>query len=245
MSEPYRPHHVVVVGGGMTGLVAARRLALAGQDVTLVEQAGRLGGQVHTVRVGSRWVDVGAEAVHLGAPAARHLVEELGLLDSVLGSRPGQSWLWTGRELRALPAGVTPSGPTRLRPVVTSGVMSVRGLSRAGLEPILARLRPALTPDEDVSVGEFVSSRFGAEVTERFIDPLLGSLHAGDVHRLSLRACAPALVDAATHRSSLVRRKPAQAAALTIPAPPRRCRCSARGRAVCAPSPRPSLPASP
>lgn len=213
MTEPYRPHHVVVVGGGMTGLVAARRLALAGQDVTVVEQAGRLGGQVHTVRAGSRWVDVGAEAVHLGAPAARHLVEELGLVDSVLGSRPGQSWLWTGRELRALPAGVTPSGPTRLRPVVASGVMSVRGLGRAGLEPIIARMRPALTPDEDVSVGAFVSSRFGIEVTERFIDPLLGSLHAGDVHRLSLRACAPALVDAATHRRSLMRRKPAQAPA--------------------------------
>lgn len=213
MTEPFRPHHVVVVGGGMTGLVAARRLALAGQDVTVVEQAGRLGGQVHTVRVGSRWVDVGAEAVHLGAPAARHLVEELGLVDGVLGSRPGQSWLWTGRELRALPAGVTPAGPTRLRPVVTSGVMSVRGLGRAGLEPIIARMRPALTSDEDVSVGAFVSSRFGTEVTERFIDPLLGSLHGGDVHRLSLRACAPALVDAATQRRSLMRRKRAQAPA--------------------------------
>ena len=219
MTEPYRPHRVVVVGGGMTGLVAARRLALAGRDVTLVEQGSRLGGQIHTVRVGSRWVDVGAEAVHLGAPAARHLVEELGLADSVLGSKPGQSWLWTGRGLRALPAGVTPSGPTRLRPVVTSGVMSVRGLGRAGLEPIIARMRPALTPNEDVSVGEFVSSRFGAEVTERFIDPLLGSLHAGDVHLLSLRACAPALVDAAMHRRSLVRRKPAQQRAPRHPGP--------------------------
>ncbi|HKX66942.1 MAG TPA: protoporphyrinogen oxidase [Intrasporangium sp.] len=211
MTEPQRAHRVVVVGGGMTGLVAARRLALAGQDVTVVEQRGRLGGQVHTVRMGSRWVDVGAEAVHLGAPAARQLVTELGLVDSVLGSRAGQSWLWTGRGLRALPAGVTPSGPTRLRPVLTSGVMSARGLGRAGLEPLVARVRPGLADDEDVSVGEFVSSRFGAEVTERFIDPLLGSLHAGDVHRLSLRACAPALVDAATHRRSLVRRRQAAA----------------------------------
>lgn len=208
MTEPHRPHRIVVAGGGITGLVAARRLAEAGHDVTVVEQAERLGGQVHTVRLGSRWVDVGAEALHLGAPSARHLVEELGLVDTVVGSRPGQSWLWTGRGLRALPAGVTPSGPTRLRPVMTSGVMSVRGLGRAGLEPFVARVRPALAPDEDVSVGEFVSGRFGSEVTQRFIDPLLGSLHAGDVHRLSLRACAPGLVDAAIHRRSLVRRRP-------------------------------------
>ncbi|WP_353509383.1 protoporphyrinogen oxidase [Intrasporangium sp.] len=208
MTEPHRPDRIVVAGGGITGLVAARRLALAGHEVTVVEQDDRLGGQVHTVRVGSRWVDVGAEALHLGGPTARHLVEELGLADTVVGSRPGQSWLWTGRGLRALPSGVTPSGPTRLRPVATSGVMSVRGLSRAGLEPIVARVRPALAPDEDVSVGEFVSGRFGSEVTQRFIDPLLGSLHAGDVHRLSLRACAPGLVDAATQRRSLVRRRP-------------------------------------
>lgn len=211
MTTPDHPHRVVVVGGGVTGLVAARRLAQQGHSVTLVELADRVGGQVHTVRLGTRWVDVGAEALHLGAPPARRLVSELGLADGVIGSRPGQSWLWSGHRLRALPAGVTPSGPTRLRPVVTSGVMSVRGLGRAGLEPLAARLRPALAADEDVSVGEFISSRFGREVTAQFIDPLLGSLHAGDVHRLSLRACTPSLADAATRRRSLVRRRPAPA----------------------------------
>ncbi len=219
MSEPSHRHRVVVAGGGITGLVAARRLALAGHDVTLVEQSDRLGGQVHTVADGARHLDLGAEAIHLGPPVARDLVTELGLLDSAVGAGPGQTWLWNGRRLRSLPAGVTPSGPTRLRPVVTSGVMSVRGLGRAALEPLLARLRPALAADGDVSVGDFVAGRFGREVAERFVDPLLGSLHGGDVHELSLRACAPALVEAATRRRSLVRRRPAPPGAHAPSAP--------------------------
>jgi len=215
-----RSHRVVVAGGGITGLVAARRLAQAGHSVTVVEQSDRLGGQVHTVHIAGRDVDLGAEAIHLPSPPARHLVEELGLLDSVVGSRPGQTWLWTGRALRVLPAGVTPSGPTRIRPVLTSRVMSVRGLGRAGLEPLVARMRAELPADQDVSVGDFVSGRFGTEVTERFIDPLLGSLHAGDVHRLSLRACAPTLVDAATTGRSLLHRRPSAPAPGQSPTTP-------------------------
>jgi oxygen-dependent protoporphyrinogen oxidase len=119
-------------------------------------------------------------------------------------AQPGTTWLWTGRALRPLPAGVGPSGPTRLGPVVTSRVMSVRGVGRAGLEPLAARLGARLHDGDDISVGDFVSGRFGVEVAERLLDPLLGGLHAGDVHQLSLRACAPGLVDAASKRRSII-----------------------------------------
>ena len=39
----------VVIGGGISGLVAARRLAQAGYAITLLEADDRLGGQIHTV----------------------------------------------------------------------------------------------------------------------------------------------------------------------------------------------------
>jgi oxygen-dependent protoporphyrinogen oxidase len=77
------------------------------------------------------------------------------------------------------------------------------------MEPLAARRMPPLTPDSDVSVGEFVSKRFGAAVSRAYVEPLLGTIHGGDVGRLSLRATSPSLVPAATDRRSLVlRRRP-------------------------------------
>lgn len=199
---------VVVVGAGVSGLLTAYRLRAAGHDVTVLEAGPRVGGHVLTVDLAGRRVDVGAEAVHLQVPAAAALVAELGLADDLVGARANPSYLMTPRGRRPLPAGVGPAGPTRLRPVLRSGVMSVPGLARAGLEPLVAGLRGRLRGEhDDLSVGDFVSARFGREVSASFVDPLLGGLHSGDVDRLSLRACAPSLVPAATSGASLVRRR--------------------------------------
>jgi len=54
-----RPARVVVVGGGITGLVAAHRLTEAHVDVTLVEASARLGGKVRTGEVAGHLVETG------------------------------------------------------------------------------------------------------------------------------------------------------------------------------------------
>lgn len=207
------PRTVAVVGAGVAGLVAARRLARGGARV-VVWEADRLGGQVHSLQIApGTHLDVGAEALHLSAPGVAALVEELGLTETMICAGPGESRLLTRRGLRRLPAGVGPAGPTRLGPVVRSRTLSLAGLARAGLEPVVARRMPTLPDGGDVSVGEFVSDRFGPAVARTFVDPLLGNLHAGDVSRLSLRACSPALLPAATDGRSLVLRRRTRSAA--------------------------------
>lgn len=202
-TAPAAALRVVVVGGGVTGLVAASRVLRdsPGATVTLLEASDRFGGQVRSVDVGGVLVDVGAEAVHLGAPDAAALVRDLGLDRTVIAARPGQSLLLTRRGLRPLPAGVGPTGPTRVGPVLRSGILSVPGLVRAGLEPLTRRRHP-----DDLTVGDFIDGRFGREVTDTFVDPLLGNLHSGDVHRLSLHATAKQLVPVAASGTSLLMR---------------------------------------
>lgn len=192
---------IAVVGGGVTGLVAAGGLARQGAEVTVLEAGARLGGQVHTVRFRGLPVDVGAEALHTAAPRVLSLVDELGLTDRLLHARSATAWLWLARGLRPLPAGVGPAGPTRLGPVLRARVLSPLGLARAALEPLVAR-PPG---DADTGVGTFVAEHFGAQVRDRLVDPLLGALHAGDTSRLSLQAATPQLAAmAARHRSLLL-----------------------------------------
>ena len=62
---------VVVLGAGVAGLEAARRLRRAGARVVVLEARGRIGGRVDT-RIAPGWpvpIDAGAEFVHGRHPA--------------------------------------------------------------------------------------------------------------------------------------------------------------------------------
>nr|XP_027234645.1 peroxisomal N(1)-acetyl-spermine/spermidine oxidase-like [Penaeus vannamei] len=58
---------VVIVGGGVAGLTAAKTLLEEGvEDFVILEAQDRLGGRVHTVRRGPVLVEAGAEWIHGG-----------------------------------------------------------------------------------------------------------------------------------------------------------------------------------
>ena len=71
---------VIVVGAGVSGLVAARALQLAGVEVEVVEGRDRIGGRTHTVDLGDAAVDLGASWIHPGMDSTMiPLVQEIGI----------------------------------------------------------------------------------------------------------------------------------------------------------------------
>jgi monoamine oxidase len=85
------PMHIVVVGAGAAGLMAASELARAGRQVTILEARDRMGGRIHPLpetEFGYK-AEGGAEFVHGAAPVTRALMREAGLS---LAPRHGTRW---------------------------------------------------------------------------------------------------------------------------------------------------------
>ena len=77
-----------------------------------------------------------------------------------------------------------PADLAELRPL-----LSESGYAQAALEPDLAAQPLA----GDVAIGAHIDARFGAEVTDRLLEPLLGGVYAGRARELSFAAVAPEL----------------------------------------------------
>ena len=192
--------HVVVVGGGVTGLATARFLRQSGVSVTVLEAGEQLGGKIQTLQWQGVPVEAGPDTFLARVPWAVDLCRELGLGDDLVAPATGKAWLWIGGRLRPLPERHVLGVPTALGPLVRSGVLSPAGVLRAALDLVLPRRAAGADP----SVATVVGRRMGREVLDRLVEPLVGGINAGRADALSLAATARPVADAAARSRSLV-----------------------------------------
>ncbi|MBI5090238.1 MAG: protoporphyrinogen oxidase, partial [Actinobacteria bacterium] len=178
---------VVVVGGGITGRATAHALLAdappGSRSVTVLEAQPRLGGKIRTTPfAGLPAVDEGPDAFLARVPEATGLARSVGLGDHLVSPATGSASVWWDG-LQPIPAGLVLGLPTDLMRLARSRLIGWGGKLRAATEV----LRPRSNVDHD-SVGAYVRERFGDQVHERLVDPLVGSIYAADTDRFSLRA---------------------------------------------------------
>jgi protoporphyrinogen/coproporphyrinogen III oxidase len=210
VSSPSRPPTVAIVGGGISGLAAAFFLRDRGVAVTVLEGSPRLGGKLAVSEVGGIVVDEGADALLARRPEGTDLIGAVGLAGRLELPGTTSAGIWTRGHLHPLPKRQFMGVPADLGELQSAGILSDAGLARARDDLRL----PATPRDGDVSVGSFVAARFGPELVDRLVDPLLGGVYAGRSGELSFEATLGGLAEASRQYRSL-----AEAAASLLPAP--------------------------
>lgn len=207
------PPHVVIVGGGISGLSAAWYLQQAqrqGVDVryTVVEASNRWGGKVLTEQVDGLGdqpfvVEAGPDAFLTQKPWAIQLARELGLSDRLININSQHRTTYVlhhGKPVK-LPDGVAMIVPTQLMPFMCSPLISWRGKLRIGMELFM----PPKRDNDDETLADFVHRRLGHEALDIFAEPMLAGIYNAESDKQSLLATFPRFRQMEREYGSIIR----------------------------------------
>ena len=181
----------VVVGGGISGLLAALELAKAGRQVTVLEASQGWGGCVGSHVVAGLTLDSGAESFATRSSAVADLAAELGIAGSIVAPHPGGAWVQLPDGARELPKTGVLGIPANPWDPEVRRTLGFAGSLRASLDKVLpasAGTRAAIT-----SVSALVRQRMGRRVLERLVEPVVGGVHSADPALLDVDMVAPGL----------------------------------------------------
>jgi oxygen-dependent protoporphyrinogen oxidase len=208
----------VVIGGGVSGLAAARILAgckpvseaggtgLDGDaEVILLESSDRVGGKLLTGMFGAAPVELGPDQFLRSDPSAENLCRHFGLGDDLIAPAVRSAAVYSHGRPRGLPAGLMLGLPTDLDALADSGIVGDEALEFARSEserpgPVLSAadvgLDESADPAAELSAGYLLRQRLGDEIVDRLADPLIGGINAGRLDQLSLGTVAPQIARA-------------------------------------------------
>jgi oxygen-dependent protoporphyrinogen oxidase len=169
------------LGGGITGLTAAFRLAQKGLPVTLYEATDRVGGVLRSVRQEGYLAEFGPNTILETSPKISALIQDAGLASRRWYSEPNANNRYIVRGGRPLPVPSSPGDFFR------SPLFSIKARLRLLAEPIYWRA-PA---NREESLADFVVRRIGREFLDYAINPLVAGIYAGDPARLSVKHAFP------------------------------------------------------
>lgn len=164
---------VGVVGAGITGLALTHHLVERGADPVVFEARDEPGGAVRSRRIDGHVVEYGPQRVRL-TPSLEGLAEAVGADDALHTAESGLPlYVYADGRLRRVP-----KSPHE---AVTTDLLTWRAKARILLEPLTEN-------DWDgETVGEYLTRKFGREVSERYFGLLYTSIYGSDPDEMLMR----------------------------------------------------------
>ncbi|QDV67117.1 Protoporphyrinogen oxidase [Rosistilla carotiformis] len=205
--KPTPPPHarVAVIGGGISGLVAAfdLRHRHPDWDVALYEASERVGGVIQTVRQDGFLLEFGADSFSVQPPGAIQLCRDLGIEDRLVDPLEAnrRAFILRAGKLVPVPEGFALLRPTDLKKLLASPLLSIPGRLRLVAEAFVK----GKADDADESLQSFALRRFGREAFDRLIQPLVAGIYTADASKLSMQATMPQFVALEAEHGGMVR----------------------------------------
>lgn len=192
------PCHIVILGGGISGLSCAWYLKKkfgSAISITILEKSPRVGGWIQTDHCEGFLFEQGPHSCRSKGNGIKtlQLVEELDLQDQLIVADPSAQYryLYYQQQLQKLPHNKLSFFVSPL----------TKGMTAALFRDIISNQKQL----GDISVYDYFTGKMSPELTERFIDPLISGIYAGDMRKLSLRSCFPDLFHLQQQYGSIVR----------------------------------------
>ncbi|HEY9686490.1 MAG TPA: protoporphyrinogen oxidase [Coleofasciculaceae cyanobacterium] len=182
----------IIIGAGISGLVAANQMRKNGRDVRVLEAGSAPGGLIRTLHEDGFTVEGGPNTFPSSAGELLALCEELGLTPKPASPLAQKRYLYLQGRLTALPGSPLEA--------LTTPVLSLGGKLAFLKEPWQPKSQA-----EELSIADFFRQRLGAEAVERLVDPFISGIYAGDIRQLSLPAVFPRLWQWEQEHGSLIR----------------------------------------
>lgn len=183
----------IIIGAGITGLVAAYTLQKSGKEVRLLEASEHIGGNISSQQYGPYLLECGPNTLLLNSTLYT-LLEELNLHNTIKTAAPEASYRFVLKNGKYV---ALPSGPASF---LGSDFFSVGEKWR-----IWKERKVPIGKDDQESVDAFFRRRFGDAVADYAVAPFVSGVYAGDPKALIASLAFPKIIAHEHEKGSVIK----------------------------------------
>jgi len=184
---------VVMIGAGISGLACAYHLKQLGIPCLVLEARDRPGGVIAAIRRNGFLFETGPQGPRF-PQSVWQLVRDVNLeTDFVAGDPAAKRYILRNGRLHRAP--FSPAGLIGTRLLGLGSKLRI-------LTEVFGSSRP---PVNEETLADFVQRKFGGEVLDYLVDPLISTVFFGDAHKMGMESAFPALVEWERERGSVAR----------------------------------------